>query len=553
MRFKDFSDNLQRFLFEVFSRRTLESGVLKDSRELIHLQIILLLISFLFAFILFHLKLYVLLTLPAIVAILPLLYLESAKSKRRSEIERELPFYLAYASIVQRSGVSLLESMLRLRRYDVFRTMKRESNLLTLSLGRTPNEVLKDYAEFNPNDDFKKIVESYLNVLKSGGDVATHLDDSLNILLERLRKRCEKFVETVALLSEVLVALFILLPLTVIIGSLAFAQYQTLIHVWLFILTIPLLTIVIYYAIDKIQPKIPSEEIFTRKDIIPITLGAFASYMLFNVLRFLFDFTTSLGLSLIVALVTPSVIYNIRMRDVRIQEESISQFLRDLTERIRIGSDMLSSLEEISRGAYKKEFLDVILKIKNVLALNSPVEFVTSLPWIKSWLFRYVMFMISELASLGALAVNPLVSLTRFMDEFFEIRSNLISSLKPYIFLFIITPTLIALPTMLMQAILIEQIEKTLFPLPGLSPAAIRMTVFLMQIMVLFISISLGILAAKMRNGTWINTTYACISLSVALITLIIGEKLIEFVLSFIGFNGYLTLITILICRIVLF
>ena len=54
-----------------------------------------------------------------VLPISPLLYLESAKSKRKSEIERELPFYLAYASIVQRSGVSLLESMLRLRRYDV--------------------------------------------------------------------------------------------------------------------------------------------------------------------------------------------------------------------------------------------------------------------------------------------------------------------------------------------------------------------------------------------------------------------------------------------------
>ncbi len=113
----------------------------------------------------------------------------------------------------------------------------------------------------------------------------------------------------------------------------------------------------------------------------------------------------TIGIALITSLILLTIASRAIFYEIKSIDKALPWFLRDITEYIEIGYDIIQAIGKIAETRKYDRFFDNIVRgINRLLKMNIPLTIIAEFIETKCWMFKYSLFIISELASVGTLA-----------------------------------------------------------------------------------------------------------------------------------------------------
>jgi len=478
------------------------------------------------------------LTLFLIVLAAPLAYASYCESARRGAIDMELPFFVVYATLVERAGKSLITAFERVAEQShIFRRLSIEASIVRKILAffrYSPVDALEEYASSVPNERMRSFVSGYTSIIRIGGNTASYLESVYQEMLNNLSNRWVRYVESASMLGDIIVALFMLFPTLLALGAIAFSQTMSVTMLQLFTyLATPFIAMGLYVMIDSMQPKLPSAPLFSSMDKAVALSGIGIAIPMYMALCCRLQGVNPLivvCIALTIAILPELGIYMVRSAEVRSIESDLPKFVRDVAEFLRIGYNIPRAIAQIARSRRYNRFLDSYIgALAMLLQLNIPLPRIQRCFISRSWLFNYTLFVLSDLEQMGALTPRELDSLSSFLESIVNSRDQARKGLTLYLALSIMTPLFVLFLAM-MSSSLISLMGHGVLGLPTsfafVSPVLIKQIVEKTSELAIVLAIAMGVLAAKVRDGTGLNTAYAALSLILLTLVLYFWKEL---------------------------
>jgi len=460
----------------------------------------------------------------------PFLYVQIKKVNRVGEIEDELPFFTVYASIIQEVGLSLYQAFERIINKGIFKVLEVEAKhvirLFTFFI-HSPLESLDEYANFNPNSTLKNMIKGYSSILKSGGEASKYLEEYSEKLLEKHVNKWKNYVQTITTFGEIIIAIFTLFPTLFILGAIAFSQPLSKLFIILYTAVgVPAITIIMYALINQFQPRSRNNmRVPVKALLIGIVLFIGTYYLLSNILV-LKDQLTIIVLSLISFITPVTIASRIILYEIKSIEHALPQFLRDVTEYIKIGYDITQAIERIAETrSYNRLFDNIVRTISRLLKMNVPFPIIAESIETRCWMLKYSLFIISELATVGALTPKPLERLCLAIDKALRSKYEARASLTTYSFLAYFTPLFLAILVYFTSNIVLG-ITGFVGGVSFINVKLIKEIVYLTNILTITIAVALGILLAKLKDQSLSSTFHLLVILALTLLALKVPEIL---------------------------
>ncbi|MFC7249250.1 type II secretion system F family protein [Halomicroarcula sp. GCM10025324] len=148
-------------------------------------------------------------------------YPRSVVGTRRRNINVTLPHAITFMYALSYGGMDLLEIIRVLgSAQDTYGEVANEFQTVVRDVELFGNDLysgLQNARNLTPSDNFEQFFDDLLSVLDSGGDVTVFLENQTDTYLEDARDEQTGFLETLSLLSEIFVVLFVAAPLFLIV------------------------------------------------------------------------------------------------------------------------------------------------------------------------------------------------------------------------------------------------------------------------------------------------------------------------------------------------
>ncbi len=141
-------------------------------------------------------------------------------SNKKLGIEREIPFALAYMSILSSAGSTPLE-MLRRMAVEDYGDISKEFRKVVYHidvLGDDEVTAMNDLALTTPSDIFRGIVIDLANIMYSGSGMKAYLESKSKDLLNIKRQTQKEFVDSLSLYGELYMGGILMLAIMAVIG-----------------------------------------------------------------------------------------------------------------------------------------------------------------------------------------------------------------------------------------------------------------------------------------------------------------------------------------------
>jgi len=174
-------------------------------------------------------------------AIVPILVLASRLAYpsllailKRSGVESELPFFMAYLATMVRGGYGVEKVIERVAELRVFKTIRVEARrvvTLVKMFGEDPVTALEKVAAHHPSSRFRDVILGYTTTLKSGGDVLHYLEVKTGELFESRASEVKALLGRLASFLEVYTIFGVVVSVTLFVFfavSAALSAAQTL-------------------------------------------------------------------------------------------------------------------------------------------------------------------------------------------------------------------------------------------------------------------------------------------------------------------------------------
>lgn len=79
--------------------------------------------------------------------------------------------------------------------------------------GKDLQDSLWDSADRTPSEQFKDLVDGLISIVSSGGDITLYLKNKTDLYKSNANKEHKRFLETLGLLAEVYITVFVVGPL----------------------------------------------------------------------------------------------------------------------------------------------------------------------------------------------------------------------------------------------------------------------------------------------------------------------------------------------------
>lgn len=370
----------------------------------------------------------------------PYFYYSSKCSDMLNYFPYEFPFFLVVSAIASSSGLPLSYVYEKLSKNPVMRAFRQEAKAVVRDLrsfGMSLTEVIGRRASVHKNRDYSTFLYGYTALVSSGGDVNLYLSDKAKAYINELSLRWKLYAEKVTTMGETIILIFLLIPMLLAIVSVVGGGANALV---ILIFLPPIFTILLYNSVKTIKPK--TMNTVKYKPIYGL-VGAFATgaFLLFlsNVLQpyMIFGIASIVGLLIIYLQVRNKVI------ELKQVENSLPDFLRQITEFRKIGFDLnksvVRSYETFRYPKYFSSFLSNIVKqVKTGVPMNQ-LRVRTN-----SWLTRLVFYIFGLLMEGGNIPSSVLEDLTIFVSDYSFAKRDALSRTRPYLFLGVIIPVVIA-------------------------------------------------------------------------------------------------------------
>ena len=471
--------------------------------------------------------------LPLIIIILllsPMIYLQIKKMNRVSEVQDELPFFILYASLIQEAGLSLYHAFERIMDKKVFKALEKEAKhlirLFTFFV-HSPIEALDEYANLNPNDTLRNVIKGYTSILRSGGEVTKYLENVSEKLLNDYVNKWKSYVRSVMFFGEILISVFTLFPLLFILGAIAFSQPMSKYFMILYIaIGVPVITIIVYAFIGQFQPRSGNiTKIPVRILVLSMLTLIIMLYALVKIVK-LEDMLTAISIALITSLIPLTIASRAIFYEIKSIDKALPQFLRDITEYIKIGYDVTQAIGKIAETRrYNRFFDNIVRSIDRLLKMNIPLTIIAEFIETRCWMFKYSLFIVSELANVGALTPEPLERLCNAIETAMSAKYEAKASLTTYVFLIYITPLFLAILAYFTSSMVLGASGMAM-GIPLVNVKLVKELVYLTNVLALVVAISLGILLSKLRDQTISNTFHILILLIITILAFRVQEMI---------------------------
>jgi flagellar protein FlaJ len=140
---------------------------------------------------------------------------------RRQEINVVLPQAIVYMYALSYGGTSLFETLKSLAdSRDTYGEVANEFEMVINDVelfGTDMFTAIRNARRLTPSEPLERFLDDLLNVLESGGDITVFLEEESETYLREAREEQRNFLETISLLAEVFVVLFVAAPLFLIV------------------------------------------------------------------------------------------------------------------------------------------------------------------------------------------------------------------------------------------------------------------------------------------------------------------------------------------------
>ncbi|MEM0257294.1 MAG: type II secretion system F family protein [Saccharolobus sp.] len=469
--------------------------------------------------------------LPFILLLFPLIFLiypeQAFKSKAREtseNIQDELPFFVVLITIITAGGSSIYESMKKILEFPIFKSIRKEVSLILRDIeffGKSPLDALEHRARSTLNRDYSWFLAGYTSIIRSGGDVEAYLFQKAREFLNWLQFRWRFFAERTSFLGELIVILFLIVPMFLI--ALSFFTGATFL---LFLLIMPLLFGTILYAITiNNRPKYMDKIGLSTLQLIL----AFALLFLVPglVMIFINKIYYAIGLGLFVFSLYFTIFTYNQVREINDVENSLSQFLRDITEFRKIGYDLGRAIKALAmEKKYRPGFNKILEEIVRQDSMGIPIT--RARINTRSWLGKFTLATVQILIEIGAVRPDLLEYLTEFTLNFVQSKREAYSRMRVYQVLGLLTPILLILTVLIsiviMGSFTIINVPNSAIGMPQIpSLLQIILSPFSITEMFTFIflsSFTIGLLVNKALYGTIQYMLLPAITLVLAIISI---------------------------------
>ena len=142
-------------------------------------------------------------------------------SSRRRNIDVTLPHAIVFMYALSRGGMDLMEVFKVLADNEgTYGEIANEAEMIVREaefFGNDTNTALRNVRNLTPSENFEQFLDDMIGVLDSGGDLTVFFENEAEDYLEEARDEQQSFLETLAVLSEFFVVLFVAAPLFIIV------------------------------------------------------------------------------------------------------------------------------------------------------------------------------------------------------------------------------------------------------------------------------------------------------------------------------------------------
>jgi flagellar protein FlaJ len=166
-------------------------------------------------------------------------------NQRRRNIDVLLPHAIVYMYALSHGGMNTFEVIKEVAQAeDVYGEVARECDMIVRDVELFGNDLftaIRDARNLTPSDNLEQFFDDTLSVLDSGSDFSTFLSDESETYMTEAKQEQENFLETLSILSEIFVVMFVAAPLFLIVtlmvisllGGDSLAQTKALVYLFL--------------------------------------------------------------------------------------------------------------------------------------------------------------------------------------------------------------------------------------------------------------------------------------------------------------------------------
>ena len=467
----------------------------------------------------------VLALVPLPVYFLPNLVIASNKGDRKRHIEDELPFFVAYASVMQSVGVNLYNAFVRIIGRGVFANLEREALLLRRNVEfffKAPSEALAELGRLHPNQNLKGLLYGYTAQWLSGGDIAHYLELKSEDFLKELQYRWQKYTNSASDMGEMLVSLFFVLPVLILTSAMVTSDANVL--GVMVIAIIPLIVVLGIVMVSNAQPK--TYDKLDSNYVYAIIAGAVVFVLVFLITR---NYLAVAG-----GVIAASVVYGMpileQQREINKIESALPQFMRDMTEFKKLGYDLVGAIIKIANeNDYNEIFNAYIRRVAARLKMGFSLR--ESIVRTRSWLTNTSFFLLSELAESGGGTPAILENITNFIVSVNRVKAETKSSMRIYEFLTYFTPVGLAFVAGIMVTVMTSLMSGNMFGganLVGLGTGGFALghitsaTTTLVNYLIIMVAVGMSIVAGKAIDFTVKSTVRVAIVTIIAVVSILL-------------------------------
>jgi flagellar protein FlaJ len=387
-------------------------------------------------------------------------------SDRKSGVENELPFFMAYASTMAKGGVSLEKIIERVSTLKVFKAMKEEClRVMTYVklFGYDPISALERVSILHPSTKFRDLMLGYTTTLRSGGDVTHYMEIRTQELFNARMNEIKSMTERLASFLELYIVLGVIMSITVFVffsvsGTLSAVSAGrttgtlsvdvTMPSLYNF-LVLPMLGLVVLAMIQVSQPKTPvkiMEPYITLITLIPISVVSFFVTLFITngsgVLRGVLGLhevqsvIISLTVALLILTIPPWLVHRSVLKGHKGLVKATADYLREMSEIRKTGLSPEKCIVQLSTKDFRN-LTPIVSKAGTAVSLGLSLEEALRrvLRGVREWFVIAIFRFLTDSIVVGGGAPDIIDALARFTQSLSELEEELRRRLKAYVVL----------------------------------------------------------------------------------------------------------------------
>lgn len=452
---------------------------------------------------------------PGVIIAVPFLSLKFKKAER-SEMDDELPFFLILAEMFALVEKPLMHAFEALAGIDLLPKVRREAEIVRRDVnafGYTPEQAIDNLASNHPNAEFRALLRGYLGSVSLGQSAAQYFQSKAETYLARLEARYERFRENAGTAGEVVLIALMIVPITGLMYG-ASGGVSDLVLVG----TIPLITLGVFFMLDRAQVKGPQGATKERAQVLPVAAGALTAVILLALLQV--ELTTSLLVS-VTAFAIPqglAVRRRIKYEDRMLSE--LAEFIRAIAEGMKTGLDVASAIRHTDARQFST-LKPHVKRMKYGLATGGTLDSMSLVQKQTGFYLNYTMFVMSALAASGAASYAMLDRLAEYLGRVREQSAKVKKSVAVYGFLVVASPMFMMFTIHAMESI--SLFASTDDSIPGGLGAQLSIQLsadsITVKLMYLFTTLCAGALGGKITSQTVKDTVPLGMACIIALVS----------------------------------